>query len=49
MFAQTKLRKQLNRTVFASANDVGYADNAMGVDFGILGKEGSGQLRMVVA
>ena len=45
MNEQTEMRKLLNRTAFGSANDAGYADDAMGVDFGMLGKDGGGKVR----
>ena len=44
MNEQTEMRKLLNRTAFGSANDAGYADDAMGVDFGMC-KDGGGKVR----
>ncbi|CAN0166807.1 unnamed protein product [Scytosiphon promiscuus] len=43
-FAMTDVRKEANRMGFASMADE-YSDTAMGLDFGMLGKSGSGRVR----
>ncbi|CAN0285433.1 unnamed protein product, partial [Hapterophycus canaliculatus] len=40
----TDVRKEANRMGFASMADE-YSDTAMGLDFGMLGKSGSGRVR----
>ena len=43
-FAETEVQKLANKRAFSEASGE-YGDDAMGIDFGMLGKAGSGQLR----
>ena len=44
-FAETEVQKLANKRAFSEASGE-YGDDAMGIDFGMLGKAGSGQLRV---
>lgn len=45
LYGETEVKKQMNRLEFGR-EDGEYGDSAMGKSFGMLGKEGSGQLRI---
>ena len=47
-FAETEVQKLANKRAFSEASGE-YGDDAMGLDFGMLGKAGSGQLRVTKA